>query len=366
MKLSHSKLSLILDCPMSYYLNYREGIKLKDEKNAFAIGSAVHWGIEHNTEDLTEYFKEKSNKIFSDYGRDELLAESMVHGYLKYKDEIFDELLKDLEEPDKKLELLEEIHELEITAPLKSYSNPDNPHEFLGIIDLLLLTNKGFIIVDYKTSSQTPDFDKYLEQIYRYIFLLKSEFPDTPVYKIGIVNIKKSQIRQKKDENEESFLLRLKREYNINEDLINSHIFLQSDLNPQLIEDYIDNLSKEADMAALIDTNNLFYINYQYAKGILYGKSDYYNIIYNTPDAYLLYKIKDFAINEDDEIVQERDCRPIDMLVIKHKNVLNHFEKFLSLYENYKADGYFVEFLRDNYIVDDYLLDQYFKLLERV
>ena len=32
MKLSHSKLSTILNCPMTYYLSYIEKISLKDKK----------------------------------------------------------------------------------------------------------------------------------------------------------------------------------------------------------------------------------------------------------------------------------------------------------------------------------------------
>ena len=211
MILSHSKLDMILKCPMTYYLNYKQGIKLKIEKSALAIGSAVHWGIEHNTENLQEYYnKEGSFRQVNNYGKDELLAESMVHGYLKHKDEIFDDILKDLETGEK-LSLLDEQHELTIEADLFSHRF-DKPHKFVGIIDLLLLTEKGFIIIDYKTSSQTPDWDKYLDQIYRYIYLLRCEFPDVPVYKIGIVNLKKSMVRQKQAENEESFLLRLKKE----------------------------------------------------------------------------------------------------------------------------------------------------------
>ena len=56
MKLSHSKLGVILNCPMTYHLKYEEGISLKVTKSALAIGSAVHWGIEHNSEDLSEYY----------------------------------------------------------------------------------------------------------------------------------------------------------------------------------------------------------------------------------------------------------------------------------------------------------------------
>ena len=70
MRLSHSKLSCILSCPATYYLNYVQGISKKTEKSALSIGSAVHWGIEHDTEDLSEYYGADHA-----YGRDEMLAE---------------------------------------------------------------------------------------------------------------------------------------------------------------------------------------------------------------------------------------------------------------------------------------------------
>ena len=89
MKLSHSKLSTILSCPMTYYLSYIEGIQPIEEKAALAIGSAVHWGIEHNTEDLTEYYHSEE----SQYTREQLLSEAMVHGYFKHKEEIFNQKL---------------------------------------------------------------------------------------------------------------------------------------------------------------------------------------------------------------------------------------------------------------------------------
>ena len=84
MKLSHSKLNCILNNPAEYYLIYKEGIKLKDEKPALSLGSAVHWGIEHNTEDLTEYYEElRKEKGSGVYSEGQPLAEAMVHGYFQ-------------------------------------------------------------------------------------------------------------------------------------------------------------------------------------------------------------------------------------------------------------------------------------------
>lgn len=348
-KYSHSSLSLLLSCPMSYYLNKIEGISPIEKKAALSIGSNVHWGIEHNTEDFTELLGENYA-----YGHDEILAEAMVHGYLKHKDELFNKILT--LESGEKLELISEEHEVFLTGKLKSERFKE-PHEFIGIVDLLLLTNKGFIIIDYKTSSQEPDWTKYLEQIYRYIFLLKSNFPDTPVCKIGIINLKKTSIRQKKTENIEQFYNRLKFEYELNdENYINYHEYIVDLLEEKLVNDYIDNLSKMCDMAKTIEDNKLWYINYSNAWG-QYGKSDFYDIFYHTQDAYLLYKIKDI-VYENGEVKEERNCVPIDMKVLDNTNILNHYEKYKKEASIYLGDN-FRGYLRSKYIVDNNLLDIY-------
>lgn len=370
MKLSHSKLSCILECPMTYFLKYKEGIEPKYKKSALAIGSAVHWGLEHETEDLSEYYKEQGSfKQRDNYDRDELLAESMVHGYLRHKDEIFQQILTD-NETGEKLELLEETHEVFLSGYLPSKLE-NEPHEFIGIIDLLLLTNKGFILLDYKTSSQIPDWDKYLDQIYRYIFLLRENFPETPIIKIGIINIRKAGIRQKRDENELMFLNRLKLEYELNDDAyINYHEYIPSDLDEKKIKDYILNMNKMADFADVIDTTGAYYINYNAANGI-YGKSDYYDIFYKTPDAYLLYTIKDTIFDEDNDLLLElRDCVPIDMEVIENDKVLNKYEQFkanafalFTVSENFDKNKLF-DYLKKNYTCDDDLLLKYWKTLQ--
>ena len=356
MKLSHSKLSTILSCPMTYYLSYVQGISKKEEKSALAVGSAVHWGIEHNTEDLTEYF----GSDMSAYTRDQLLAEAMVHGYLKHKDELFNEMLTD-PETGERLELKEEHHELYITGMLDT-KKFEEKHKFVGIVDLLLLTNKGFVLIDYKTSTYEPQWDNYLDQIYRYIFLLRSEYPDIPVVKIGIVNIRKTAIRQKKTENYEQFLNRMKFEYDLNDEhYVNYHEFPVSSLNADHINNYIGNLSMMADTAQTIADNKLFFINYGAANGT-YGKSDFWDIFYHTPDAHLLYKISDHVWNEEEGVyIDSRDCVPIDMMVIDHDNVLNKYELFKSLIPRLdELDETFVETLRKNYVVDETLLGLYF------
>lgn len=361
MRLSHSKLSLLLGNPMEYYLSYRMGITPKFEKAALSIGSAVHWGIEHDIEDLTEYFGDRNN-----YGRDQLLAEAMVHGYKYHKDKIFDELLTN--DDGTKLELIQETHELFIDGKLKSFKF-NEPHIFVGIIDLLLLTNEGFIIVDYKTSSVVPNWDDYLDQLYRYIFLLESEFPGVPVKKIAIINLRKTRAKATRGESNNSFLNRLKKDYEINDDsYVNWHIFNPRDLNKEFIDLYIDNLSRMADTGQSIDINNMWFINWSSTNS--YGGSIYKDIIYHTPDCYVLYNIKDEIYDKyTNEIKKIRDCKPIDMMVIDKDNVLNKYEQFeanaLSLFSvtnNVDKDVLF-KHLKKSFICDDTLLEQYWETL---
>lgn len=198
MKLSNSKLSCILNNPKDYELKYILGINPREKKEYFSIGSAVHWGLENDTEDLTQWFKENgtlSQRL--EYSQEQEQAEAMVHGFFKQKDKIMKEVFEDYETKEQ-LTKAEEFHELELESKIPSSIN-NEPYDFMGIIDLLYLTDKGFILMDYKTSSVKPDFSKYLDQIYRYIFLLEDNFPDIPIYKIGIINIVKSRIKKIKN-----------------------------------------------------------------------------------------------------------------------------------------------------------------------
>lgn len=361
MKLSHSKLNTILSCPMTYHLRYDLGICQKVEKPALALGSAVHWGIEHDTNDLSEYFKEHGSfKQGDNYTRDQILAEAMVYGYQKHKLELFEKLLTD-PKTGEKLSLLDEMHEIYLGGPLKSRLFKE-AHNFVGIIDLLLLTDKGFVLVDYKTSSYEPNWDDYLEQLYRYIFELKSNFPDTPIVKIAIINIRKTGIRQKKGETEFEFCQRMRFEYELNDEhYVNYHEFLPETLNQQFIDDYIDNLSKMADAAETIVDNKMWYINYGAAK-TQYGKSEYYDIFYRLPSCEVLYNISDHIWDDDlQEFVDFRPCIAIDMKVIDSNNVLNKYqlfkEKLLATLCQSKEE-FFTE-LSEDYIVDINLLETY-------
>lgn len=367
MKLSHSKLSTLISNPLKYKVIYKLGLSLKHKSSALSIGSAVHWGIDNNTSDLQEYFSNLGTFYqASAYTYEQLLAESMVFGYLNNKDILMQNILKDLETGEQ-LELLDEQHEITLTASLPSKIENNEQHSFLGIIDLLLLTNKGFIIIDYKTSRNTPNYSDYLEQIYRYVFLVKNSFPEVPIYKIGIINLRKASIRQKKTETEFSFLQRLKEEYKYNdENYISHYIYTEDSLDKKLLKQYFNNLSKMADYAEHIEQNKLFWWNYSDEWG-----KDFYGICHNVADSYLLFNISDTIFNSvENKIVDIRDAKEIDMLAINEENILHKYEQFetqaiayFSINEDVNKDKLFM-LLKQNYKCDDELLEQYWLTLQ--
>lgn len=369
MRLSHSKLSCILSCPMSYYLTYEVNMWQKTETSALAIGSAVHWGIEHNAEDLSEYFKQRGTfKQGDNYTKEQMLSEAMVHGYLKHKDEMFHQMLTD-NKTGEKINLLEETHEIFLTGKLKSKFGED--HDFVGIIDLLLTTDQGFILVDYKTSTYKPDWDAYLEQLYRYIFELRCNFPDVPIKKLAIVNIRKTGIRQKKNETEFEYLQRMKDEYEINDDeLVNYHEFLMDDINETFFNRYIESLEIQADLAQTIVNEKMFFINWGATKN-QYGRSPWWDIFYRTPGAECLYAIKDKVWDDEEECFKDyRDCVPLDMRLIDYARTNDSSIRPLNTYEHFKShlintmcmtkDDFFEE-LASDHVVDKNLLETYWK-----
>lgn len=367
MILSHSKLQTILTNPMDYYLGYKLGIKPKEPKPYFLVGSAVHWGLEHNTEDLTDYFKENGTlEQRTTYSQEQFQAEAMVHGFYVHKEQIMKEVFDDYEshEPLKLVDNDSEFHELDIQADLPSFIHPNEPHKFVGIIDLLFLTEKGFILMDYKTSSTIPDFNKYLDQLYRYIFELNSVFPGVPVYKIGIINLVKSKIKKKQNESNFDFKQRYQEQYEQDfNHLISVHMFEPSLINQEEMKDYIINLSRAADLAETIDKNGLFWLNMEGAVNPY--PSVYLDIYHKEPQCFMSYTIKDTWYNDSLDIMEnKRDCVPLDMEVVNNQNILNQYSKFKELMETNQNLGLseknsFFNFCKKNFKCDDYLLDNY-------
>lgn len=362
MVLSHSKLQTILTNPMDYYLSYKQGIKLKQTKPYFLTGSAVHWGLEHNTEYLDDF--PEANQM----GDEKFQAEAMLHGFFYRKEEVMKEVMGG-ETP------IDELHELNISADLPSISNKGEMHKFVGIIDLLYLTEKGFVLVDYKTSSSIPDFDKYFEQLYRYIFELKSNFPEMPIYRIGVINLVKSKIKRIKNESIDDYKRRYREQYEKDySHLINVHMFDTKNVDDEKMKRYIENLRVAADLAESIDKNNLYYYD---AEGAKNPYPSVYLPIYNKEDkCFLDYKIKDTYFDEIvGKIQKERDCVELDMEVVeplKRNKILNKYGLFkiqadlaLGLLKVKNKEELFKE-LKDRFICDENLLENYWYIYNNV
>lgn len=362
---SHSRLTKLFENPAEYFLIYEEGIKPKQEKPALSIGSAVHWLLEHNIADLTEYYKTEKGALlqWNDYSDEQCLAESMAEAYFRRKNEIYKSMLLD-GKSGKVYPILSEEHELQLTMefPSKLFSEP---HSFLGIVDLLFLTEKGWILVDYKTSSQKVDWDNYKSQLYKYIHLLNFNFPEFPVWKIAIINLRKTQIRRRKNENDESYKQRIRQEYELNEeDLIELHVYGRDEFEESKLKANKDNLIEMMDLGQVMLNNRMFFVNYSNIVG-QYGPSQYYDVFYKTPDSHNLYTIKDMVYDEDvGDIVSSRGCEPIDMLVLDGQDILNKYslfkEQVKALEEAGEEDeGKILEAMQQKYVTDDKLLKKY-------
>ena len=86
------------------------------------------------------------------------------------------------------------------------------------------------------------------------------------------------------------------------------------------------------------------------------------SIFYQTPGAESLYKISDTIWDEEENKFNDvRDCIGLDMKVIKDKNVLNKYATYKKERENCKSmnDIRFNNYLKNNYLVDDDLLNKY-------
>lgn len=379
MHLSHSGLQLLLTCPASYFLSKKQGISLKKEAKALQVGSAFHWGCEHNTEDLKGYLDEIDpfQNLYNDFTKEVALATGMVHGYLKKKDSIYKQILKSYEGED--LTLVDEFHELDLLCDLPSLRFEKN-HEFHGIIDLLMLTDKGWIILDYKTSSMRPDFDKYLDQVLRYCWMVEQKFPEMPIYKVGIINVRKTGIKQRQGENEENYAMRIKREYDFDDcDLIEYHEFKPDDFEKSKMDLYIKNLSRMADFAQEIEDHNFWFINYGNAVSV-YGKSEFWDLFYKTPDCKYLYKVYDPMFNTDlGEMSNYRDATDLDINSLEVLNPLNHYETFKETFNKLpmsqvpalvlaQAEACRItclKYCKEHYTTDDELLNRYWNELLR-
>lgn len=352
---SHSKINLLLEDMFSYFLNYEMGIKPLQKQKALLIGEAVHYALENKNSDLTQFFKDNGSfEQKNTYSEEQVLSESLAEAYLEREESIQKAIIGDAE-------IFETYKELEVKVKMKKSDN-----EFLGIIDLLFLTDKGFIIVDYKTTSRTPNYDDYLEQLYRYCMLLNYKFPEVPIYKIAIISLKKSSLRQKANEDIESFKRRMILDYKERADeYIDYHVFEgeidKRIFNNVVLDQYKNNLEYLIKVCKKLIKSNIYPIVYKNAITV-YGKSTYYDFIYwNEESIKTNFIIKDNIYDKElDTFVSQRAINDVDIEVIKLKKLskkyIIKFDQFKEIWENLNFDK---KLLIKKYKIDRNLLEIY-------
>lgn len=355
MVFSHSKINLLLEDMFSYFLNYKMGVRPLQKQKALLVGEAVHYALENKNADLTQFFKENGNfEQKNTFSEEQVLSESLASTYLEKEEEIQKKILGDAK-------IIEIYKELEVKVKMKKSDN-----EFLGIIDLLFLTDKGFIIVDYKTTSKTPNYDDYLEQLYRYCMLLNYQFPEVPIYKIAIISLRKSSLRRKMNEDLESFKRRMIVDYKERSDeYINYHVFEgeidKRIFNDQVLDQYENNIENLIKVCEKLDKSNNYPIVYKNAITI-YGKSTYYDFIYwNEESIKTNFIIKDYIYDESlEQFVDQRSINDLDLEIIKNKKLnkkyIIKFDKFKEIWEELKFDK---KLLIKKYKIDKNLLEIY-------
>lgn len=362
---SHSRLKTLFENPAEYFLKYEEGISPKQEKAALSTGSAVHWLLEHGTTDLTEYYKTEKGPLlqWNDYSDEQCLAESLAEAYFRKKPEIYKAMLLD-PETGKVLDILEEEHELQMTMefPSKLFKEP---HSFLGIVDLLLLTEKGWILVDYKTGSKAVDWDDYKSQLYKYVHLIRKNLPEFPLWKICVIFLKKTNIRRRQNETDESYKNRIKAEYDLNaDDYIELHSYPSEDFDEAKLKASKDSLIQMMDMAQVIINNKAFFCNYSNIVG-QYGPSPYYDVFYKNADSHNLYTIRDMIFDEDEnDVITSRNCTDLDLMCLERTDILNKYSLFKEEADLLTKGGKFDEekilkHMRKKYLTDESLLKKY-------
>lgn len=380
---SNSSLNELMQCPATFFLKKICKITPIVAKPAFSLGSAVHWCLENEVEDSEPYYEGLNLNALKklNYNSDKVLVDAMVHLFYKNKEKIYNQLLTN--EDGSKLKLVsktitdinnveyninKECNELSLYVKIKSYKFKED-HNFMGIIDKLLLVEDekgrlGFILLDYKTSSQLPNWDKYLDQLYRYRYILKYLFPKMMLFKIGIINLVKTGIRKTKKESEDDFKKRIIEEYEINDDgLLNYHIYEDKLLDENMFKYYIQNLSRMLDNARTIYDDKNFYLDWAGLE-TQYGKNDYYYMIFPYENSWLDFKIEDTIYDEDsDTILKYRVCVESDTKILFNDKVIYNFNQFKDIYEFLKEtlnDAKIKHYILDLYTIDEDLLDAYF------
>lgn len=185
MKVSHSRVSTFNKCPYQYALRYRKRFKTiptDDPQSALILGSAMHTGIEKDTQAaITEYYG--SYPIISDLHIDEAIK-------LEYLIPKVKEILPDGEHEVK-------IEDGDFTGYIDLLSPVDGTIHYDEVRCIDDFEPDEFDIYDFKYSNNV---DSYLQssQLHLYKYYFEKLNPGKHIHSLFFVFIPKVQIRRKK------------------------------------------------------------------------------------------------------------------------------------------------------------------------
>jgi hypothetical protein len=204
--LTYSRIKSRKNCPMAEHIRYELGLAPKQKKGSFALGSAVHRGLETNSiEEAMAIFSDTFPSTQEEQDKLEInkaIVQAMLGGYFQRFGVWPDDTRK----------------ESKFSIPI---INPETgarsrSFELQGKIDAITAIDGQNWIVEYKTASQINDdyFNRIEldEQVSTYMYAAQKFF-EIPIVGIIYRVLKKPSIRQKKTESLEQFCQRLAQDY---------------------------------------------------------------------------------------------------------------------------------------------------------
>lgn len=170
---SFSRISTYINCPFAYKKYYLEGVKT-ESNSAADVGTYVHEHIRTQIQEEEMPFINLSIEGLE-------VAKDFIHN----SEDIMLELAFRYN-----YETLETEQDIFINKEFKEVE-PDSKDAFLrGIVDLILFSDEGIIVLDWKTGRSEPD----LLQLYIYAILVEAKYGKLPK-EVGFIKLRDKEIK---------------------------------------------------------------------------------------------------------------------------------------------------------------------------
>lgn len=187
MRMSYSKVETFVKCPYKYNIKYNAGLVAfpnLDPTNPLILGTALHMGIEQDTETAIQWYCDQFPLIDDKHVEEIIKLETVIEKA---------RAILPLGEHERKIEVMEPMH-------------------FIGFMDLLVpINDTEYDLYDFKYSN---NMDRYLEEsaqlhVYKHFF---EQMNWKSIRRMFFVFAPKVSIRLKKSETVEDFRIRLRNE----------------------------------------------------------------------------------------------------------------------------------------------------------